>query len=63
MKVWDARPWAPELRADQQAVSLIRFLQAKPLAKAALLDAIAAEATISEPVRQRALELAREWRE
>ena len=59
--VWDARPWTPELRAEQQALCLIRFLRAKPLAKPALFDAIAADATISEPARQRALELARDW--
>ncbi len=63
VKVWDARPWTPELRTEQQALGRIRFLRAKPLAKPALLDAIGGDDTISEPVRQRALELAREWRE
>lgn len=63
VKVWDARPWTPELRVEQQALSLIRFLQAKPLAKSAMIETIEMDETISEPVRLRALEFAREWRE
>ena len=61
--IWDARPWTPELRAEQQALSVIRVLEARSLAKPALRDAIAADATISEPVRQRALELVSDWPE
>ena len=41
-------------------MGLIRFLRAKPLEKPAILNAIAADATISELVRRRALELVRD---
>ena len=63
IEIWDARPWTPELRAEQLALSVIRVLEAKSLAKPALLDAIAADASISERVRQRALELVSDWPE
>jgi hypothetical protein len=61
VKVWDARPWTPELRADQEARSLLVWLSDKlrsenNYSQAALEQAIRSDATISEPVRQRALE-------
>jgi len=62
VKVWDARPWTPELRAERQALSVIRFLQNQNKPQAEWLDAIAANKTLSEPVRQRALQFAREWK-
>ena len=62
VKVWDARPWTPELRAERAALSLIHWLRDQGQAPTEWLDAIAADQTISEPVRQRALQFAREWK-
>jgi WD40 repeat protein len=58
VKVWDARPWTPELKSEQQAISLLRFLCAKQPPKDQFLQSIQTDATISEPARRRALELA-----
>jgi hypothetical protein len=63
VKVWDARPWTPELRVEQQALGLVRFYSTPPISKDELLDRIRADATVSEPVRERALEFARQWPE
>ena len=60
VKVWDARPWTPELRAEREALSLIHFLREQGKPQTEWLDAIAADQTISEPIRQRALQFARE---
>ena len=62
MKVCDARPWTPELRVEQEALSLVRFYSTPPILWDELLARIRADATISEPVRERALEFAREWK-
>jgi WD40 repeat protein/serine/threonine protein kinase len=58
VKLWDARPVTEELKAEQEALGLLRFLCAKRLGKAELIARIRGDATISEPVRRRALELA-----
>ncbi len=63
VKVWDARPWTPELRVEQGALSLVRFYATPTIAKDELLARIRADATVSEPVRERALEFARQWPE
>ena len=55
-------PWTPELRAEREALSLIRFLRDRGKASAEWLDAVAADQTLTEPVRQRALQFAREWK-
>ena len=60
--VWDARPWTPELRAEGEALSLIHFLRDQGQPQSAWLAAIAADQTTSDPVRQRALQFAREWK-
>ena len=63
--MWDARPWTPELREEREALSLIHFLRDQGQLQAEWLDAIdasAADQTISEPVRQRARQFAREWK-
>ena len=51
-----------ELRAEQEALSLVRFYSTPPISKDELMARIRADATVSEPVRERALEFAREWR-
>ena len=55
-----ARPWTPELRAEQEALSLVRFYSMPPISKDELLARIRADATVSELVRERALEFARQ---
>jgi WD40 repeat protein len=62
VKVWDARPYTPKLRTEQQAISLIRFLFGQGLSKEDVLKSIAADQTITDPVRQRATQFAREWK-
>lgn len=62
VKIWDTRPLTPELRAECEALSLIHILSDQGKAQAEWLDAIEADQTISEPVRQRALQFAREWK-
>ena len=46
----------------REALSLIRWLQDQGKPQSEWLDVIAADQTISEPVRQRALQFAREWK-
>ncbi|MDA1051291.1 MAG: hypothetical protein O3C40_12535 [Planctomycetota bacterium] len=41
---------------------MVRFYTSSPLARDELLARIRADATISEAVRERALEFAREWK-
>jgi hypothetical protein len=48
---------------EQEALSLIRFYSTPPISKDDLLAHIRADATVSEPVRERALEFARQWPE
>jgi WD40 repeat protein/serine/threonine protein kinase len=58
LKLWDARPWTAELRTEREALGLVIFLSEKGLTKEAVLRTIATDGTITELVRQRALELA-----
>jgi len=53
---------SPELRAEFEAPSLIHFLRDQGQPQSEWLDAISSDQTISEPVRQRALHFAREWK-
>ena len=62
VKVWDARPWTPELRAEREALSLIHFLRDQGQRQSEWLNAISSDQTLSEPVRQRALQFARDWK-
>ena len=62
MKLWDARPWTPELLAEREALSLLHFLRAQGHPRSEWLAALSADQTLSEPVRQRALQFAREWK-
>jgi WD40 repeat protein len=62
VKVWDARPWTPELQAEREALSLIHFLRDQGQAQSEWLAALSADQTLSEPIRQRALQFAREWK-
>ena len=51
-----------ELRAEREALSLIHFLRDQGQPQSAWLNAISSDQTLSEPVRQRALQFAREWK-
>ena len=63
VKVWDARPLTPELRVELEFLGVVRFLfDYKKLPKAEVLNRIRADQTISEPVRQKALSFAEQWR-
>ena len=62
VKLWDARPWTPELRAEREALSLIHFLRAHDKPQSEWLNAISSDQTINEPVRQRAMQFARDWK-
>jgi WD40 repeat protein len=61
LNIWDATPLTPDLRFLREARGVIAFLSvsAKPLPAAEVLDRIRRDPTISEPVRERALDLAR----
>lgn len=61
-KVRNAQTRQPELRTEREALSLIRWLCDQRKASAEWLASIAADQTISEPVRQRALKFSREWK-
>ena len=62
VKVWDARPWTPELRAEREALSLIHFLRDQGRPQSEWLAALSSDQTLSDLVRQRALQFAREWK-
>jgi WD40 repeat protein len=62
VKLWDAYPWTPKLRAEREALSLIHWLRDQDKPQSEWLDAIAADQSLTEPVRQRALQFAREWK-
>ena len=52
----------PTLRADREALSLIHILRAHDKPQSEWLNAITSDQTLSEPVRQRALQFARDWK-
>ena len=58
VKIWDARPLSPELRTSREARSVVEFLLAQKLPAAEVLARIGRDPTISDEVRQRALDLA-----
>ena len=51
-----------ELRAEREALSLIHSLRDQDKPQSEWLAAIAADQTLTKPVRQRALQFAREWK-
>ena len=52
----------PELRAGREALSLIHILRAHDKPQSEWLNALIFDQTISEAVRQRAFQFAREWK-
>jgi WD40 repeat protein len=59
IRVWDTREATPQLRALREARGLVRWLAPRCRDRAELLAGIRGDASLSEPVRQSALELAR----
>ena len=55
--------WTPELRAEREALSLLHFLRDHDKPQSEWLNAISSDQTLSTPVRQRALQFAREWKQ
>jgi hypothetical protein len=50
------------LRANREALSLLHFLRDQGQPQSEWLNAISSDQTLSELVRQRALQFAREWK-
>ena len=61
VKVWDARPWTPELREEREALCVIHFLRDQGEPQAEWLNILSADDSLSEPVRQRAMQFVRDW--
>lgn len=58
------RRWTPELRVEQEALGIVRFLfDYKRLSKPKAIASIKADQTITEAVRAKALELAQQFGE
>lgn len=58
--IWDARAWTSELRVESEAISVLQTLREQGKPPVEWLDTMAADQAISQPVRQRATQLARE---
>jgi WD40 repeat protein/serine/threonine protein kinase len=63
VRVWDARPWTPQLRIEQEARNLINHLDSKVGSKAKVIQIIEQDAALAAEVRQEALEMTRRWQE
>jgi len=63
MKVWDATPVSVESNMEAQALCCFRFAAETIGLKDEMLRHISGDPTISEPVRQRALAFANDYRE
>jgi tetratricopeptide (TPR) repeat protein len=63
LKVWDGRPLGPEVERQEQAASLVSGLIRAVAAKAEVVERIKADAGLSAPVRQAALDIAGRYQE
>ncbi len=63
VRVWDARPWTPELRIEQEARNLINSLYASTRQKAEVIRRIEQDPALTAEVRQEALEMTKRWLE
>jgi WD40 repeat protein/tRNA A-37 threonylcarbamoyl transferase component Bud32 len=61
VRIWDATPLTPERLDEREAVSVVNFNLAQSRSEASVVEAIRADKTISEPVRQKALALAKQY--
>ena len=62
VRVWDARPWTPQLRIEQEARNLINHLDSKLGSKAKVIQIIEQDTALAAEVRQEALEMTKRWR-
>ena len=62
MQSWNTRTWTTELRAERESLSLLHFLRDHDKPQSEWLNAISSDQTLSETVRQRAFQFAREWK-
>jgi WD40 repeat protein len=58
VKVWDARPWTPELRAQSQARGLLTMMRDRVKSLEELQTVIRDDKTISDMVRKQSLDWA-----
>jgi hypothetical protein len=58
VRVWDARPFGPEAAAEREALGLLHFLFARPLARADVLAYLNNAPSVRPQARQTALALA-----
>ena len=61
VKVWDARPWTPNLKAEYEARGRLLSLRARFGSADELRQAIRYDKTIAEPVRVQALDWAEDF--
>jgi WD40 repeat protein/serine/threonine protein kinase len=57
VSVWDGRPLTPELQVEREALGLLEFYFGKGLVRTQVIEKLCGNRTISEPIRQKALEL------
>jgi hypothetical protein len=63
IRLWDARPLTPDVRAEVTAVALLDLLFARPLPKSEVLAAVRRDKILSRAACQKALELAERYHE
>src|SRR5262249_49359357 len=57
IRVWDARPWTPELRRQREALGLVEYLCQRLPSKEKMIERIGADKGITEEVRKEAVAL------
>ncbi len=62
VRVWDARPWTPQLRIEEEARNLINHLYSKVGSKAEVIRKIEQDTALAAEVRQEALEMTKRWK-
>jgi eukaryotic-like serine/threonine-protein kinase len=63
VRIWDARPWTPQLRIEQEARNLINRLDANVGVKKRVIEGIEQDSDLSPEVRHEALEMTNRWQE
>jgi WD40 repeat protein/serine/threonine protein kinase len=63
LRIWDARPPTPELRAEREALALLDYFFARPLRRADVREHLRRTAALSPAARERALALAERYPE
>jgi WD40 repeat protein len=63
VRVWDARPWTPQLRMEQEARNLINLLYANLGHRKEVIRRIEQDPALGADLRQEALEMTKRWLE